>query len=136
MRSPAGRKKGNRDKASLDIFWLRDKSLEDSDNLPDPDVLAQEIVVHRLASLLGTTSKPPSRLVELRVADTGVGIPKDKLDLIFDKFYQVDSSETRLYGGVGLGLYIAKQFAEMLGGEISLESEVGKGTTFTVRLPA
>ena len=48
----------NRDKASLDIFWLRDESLEDSDNLPDPDVLAQEIVVPRLA--LRTISKPPS----------------------------------------------------------------------------
>ena len=74
-------------------------------------------------------------MVELKVADTGIGIPLDKLDLVFDKFHQVDSSETRLYGGVGLGLYIVKQFTELLGGEISLESEGGKGTTFTVTLP-
>ena len=67
--------------------------------------------------------------------DTGGGIPKDKLDLIFDKFYQVDSSETRLYGGVGLGLFIVNQFTELLGGKIEVESEVGKGTTFTVALP-
>ncbi len=81
---------------------------------------------------------PPAsgRWVELGVADTGVGIPKEKLGRIFDKFYQVDSSETRLYGGVGLGLYIVKKFTELLGGQIDVESEVGKGTTFTVTLPA
>ena len=78
---------------------------------------------------------PNSRFVELRVSDTGVGIPKDKLDRIFDKFYQVDSSETRLYGGVGLGLYIAKKFTELLGGTVQAESEPGKGSTFTVRMP-
>jgi signal transduction histidine kinase len=77
-----------------------------------------------------------SKQVEFRVVDTGVGIPKEKLATIFDKFRQVDSSETRLYGGVGLGLYIVKQFTDLLGGEISVESEVGKGTTFTVTLPA
>ena len=74
--------------------------------------------------------------VELKVADTGIGIPQDKLALIFDKFYQVDSSETRLYGGVGLGLYIVRQFTELLGGKVEVESEPKKGTTFTVRLPA
>ena len=78
---------------------------------------------------------PNSRFVELRVADTGVGIPNEQLQRIFDKFYQVDSSETRLYGGVGLGLYIVKKFTELLGGQIEVESEVEKGTTFTVTLP-
>lgn len=73
--------------------------------------------------------------VELKVADTGCGIPKEQFPRIFDKFYQVDSSETRLYGGVGLGLYIVKHFTGFLGGEVSVESEPGKGSTFTIKIP-
>jgi signal transduction histidine kinase len=81
------------------------------------------------------TEDQRKRWVELSVADTGVGIAKEHLSRIFDKFYQIDSSETRLYGGVGLGLYIVKHFAEFLGGKIAVASEVGKGTTFTVTVP-
>ncbi len=76
-----------------------------------------------------------TRYVELGVTDTGVGIPKEQIQSVFEKFYQVDSSESRLYEGVGLGLYIVKKFTELLGGQIEVESEVGKGTTFTVRIP-
>lgn len=76
-----------------------------------------------------------SKWVEFQVADTGIGISKEMQSVIFDKFKQVDSSETRLYGGVGLGLYIAKQFTEMLGGTVGVESEPGKGSTFKVRIP-
>jgi signal transduction histidine kinase len=73
--------------------------------------------------------------VELSVRDTGVGIPADKIDTIFGMFQQADNSTTRGYGGVGLGLYIVKSFTELLGGRVSVWSEIGKGTCFTVNLP-
>jgi signal transduction histidine kinase/HAMP domain-containing protein len=73
--------------------------------------------------------------VEFKVADTGAGIAKDKLPLIFHMFKQVDSSATRKHEGVGLGLYIVKKFVDLLGGQIWAHSELGKGSTFTVLLP-
>lgn len=73
--------------------------------------------------------------VFLQVSDTGIGIPKDKLESIFDRFFQVDGSSRRRYGGVGLGLALVKQVVETLGGDVSVESAVDKGSTFTVRLP-
>ncbi|MGH7768516.1 MAG: GAF domain-containing protein, partial [Candidatus Binatia bacterium] len=73
--------------------------------------------------------------LEVKVTDTGVGIAKDKLPIIFDKFRQGDSSETRRYGGIGLGLYIAKHFTELLGGHVEVETEEGKGSIFTFKVP-
>jgi len=78
---------------------------------------------------------PGSKKVMFQVADSGVGIPKDHLALIFERFHQVDSSNTRAFGGVGMGLYIVKKFTEILGGQVVVESEPGLGSTFTVTLP-
>lgn len=71
----------------------------------------------------------------LMVRDTGVGIAPDKLQAVFDKFVQADASTTRRYGGSGLGLTISKDLVSLMGGQISVDSTEGQGTTFTVRLP-
>jgi len=70
------------------------------------------------------------------VSDTGIGIGEDKIEHVFEEFAQADNSTTRDYGGTGLGLAISKRFCNLLGGDLKLHSELGKGSTFTVRIPA
>jgi signal transduction histidine kinase len=70
-----------------------------------------------------------------RVQDSGCGIPPDRLDNVFEPFVQVDSSRTRPQGGTGLGLSISRDFALGMGGQLLVESELGKGSTFTLVLP-
>jgi len=80
--------------------------------------------------------KPHEVLLRFAVRDTGIGIPPDKIGLVFDKFRQVDATINRRYGGTGLGLAISKQLAELMGGQVGVRSEEGKGSEFwfTVRL--
>lgn len=87
------------------------------------------ISVQRLAA-------PQGDQVVFEITDTGIGIPSDQLETIFEPFMQVDSSTTRKYSGSGLGLPISNRLCEMMGGKISVQSELDKGSTFTVRLPA
>lgn len=74
-------------------------------------------------------------MVGISINDTGIGIPKDKLDKIFKRFYQLDSSATRHYGGVGMGLAIVKEKVEAYSGVITVESGLGAGSRFCLMLP-
>jgi signal transduction histidine kinase len=73
--------------------------------------------------------------IRFRVSDHGPGIPSDMQSSIFDKFRQVDASHTRSHGGTGLGLAICRELAELIGASVSLVSEPGSGSTFSVEVP-
>jgi GAF domain-containing protein len=73
--------------------------------------------------------------ITIAVADSGIGMTPEQMGKLFQEFSQADASTTRKYGGTGLGLAISKRFCEMMGGDITVASEVGRGSTFTIRLP-
>jgi PAS domain S-box-containing protein len=108
----------------------------------------RQILVNLLANAVRFTAKGDVSITVTRaenddaqpfvlfsVRDTGIGIPADKIDRLFQSFSQVDASTTRKYGGTGLGLAISRKLAEIMGGSIWVESEEGKGSTFQVALP-
>ncbi|HEY6003442.1 MAG TPA: ATP-binding protein [Anaeromyxobacter sp.] len=86
-------------------------------------------------SITVTAEKLPDERVAMRVTDTGIGITDEHVNRVFEVFYQVDGSSTREYGGAGLGLAIVKSFVEAHGGEVSVTSTPGSGSTFSVVLP-
>ncbi|MBK8022113.1 MAG: hypothetical protein IPK19_11970 [Chloroflexi bacterium] len=117
-------------------------------NLPDRIVGDEEAVSKMAINLLGNAIKFTEtgkvsldvRTAEggqwqIRVQDTGIGIPPHAREYIFDEFRQVDQTSSRKYGGTGLGLTIVQKLARAMGGSVSLESEVGQGSTFTLTLP-
>ncbi len=103
----------------------------------------RQVVVNLVANALKftevgsvtVTTRKRARHLEIRVVDTGIGIPPDHMDRVFDEFTQVDSGSTRTYGGTGLGLPLTRRLVEMMGGTFTLDSMVGRGTTAVVVLP-
>jgi PAS domain S-box-containing protein len=92
--------------------------------------------VRRVAAGSGNGTPSAGEQIEFRVTDTGIGMQPEQLQLLFQPFVQLDQGRTRMYGGTGLGLALSQRFCRMMGGEITVRSCPGKGSTFTACLPA
>ena len=125
------------------IVFLFDTDVEEKLTACDPDKV-ERIMLNLLSNAIKFTKSGGNisvnvfereEAVEIVVSDTGIGIPKDKQELIFQRFQQVDTSLTKEQEGSGIGLSLVKSLVDMHGGAISVESEYGKGSKFIVRLP-
>jgi CheY-like chemotaxis protein len=136
------------DTAERGLIW----EMEVGDEVPDALVgdagCLRQVLFHLLSNAVKFTERGSVRLVisnedthdakarlRLTVHDSGVGIPEDRRSSIFEAFEQADGSNTRRHGGIGLGLTLASQLVARMGGTIEMQSEVGKGTTFSCHLP-
>lgn len=99
------------------------------------NLLANAVKFTEAGSVSLTISLPRPGRLALEIADTGVGIPADRLDHIFERFVQADASIARRFGGTGIGLAISKRLVEQMGGELSVASELGRGSVFRIELP-
>jgi signal transduction histidine kinase len=142
---------GKAKEKNLDLIFICDKNVPDN-LLGDPTRLTQ-IIINLAGNAIKFTQKGGINVfarvlkknescykdgfisVEFSVKDTGIGIPKDKLEHIFERFRQAESHITRKYGGTGLGLSIAKQLVELQNGSLSLKSEFGVGSEFSFCIP-
>ncbi len=135
---------------SASVALVKDKPVELLQDVPEdlPTIIAdaqriRQVLLNLMSNAAKFTDHGYIRLrvrhdeerVIISVEDTGIGIPRESWDKVFEKFTQVDSSSTRRYGGTGLGLPISREFVRMHGGDIWLESVVGQGSTFYVSLP-
>jgi len=132
---------------SLDLAYMIDPGvpatiLADATRLRQVlvNLLSNAIKFTHHGEVVVTVSATPQEgggyLLAFAVRDTGIGIPPHRLDDVFSSFTQVDASTTRKYGGTGLGLTISRRLAEMMGGSLTVESEVGRGSTFTLTVQA
>ena len=128
-----GRRPPTTDESAQD----RGSRIEDSDSSA-PALLSS--ILNPLSSVVGRQSPAligsEGSVVEFRVSDTGIGMTDEQMAGLFTEFMQADASTTRKYGGTGLGLALSARFCRMMGGELAVESQIGKGSVFTVRLPA
>jgi signal transduction histidine kinase len=136
---------------SLYISSAQNKGLrlthENTDNLPDELFIDElhlgQIVTNLISNAIKFTEEGgvtlscsiDNKKLQIQVSDTGIGIPKDSMNLLFETFSQVDDSSTRKFGGTGLGLKICKDLVDLMDGSISVSSDEGVGSTFIVEIP-
>ena len=130
------------DKQNIEI--IRNYEFLDEESVIEADAGKLQVVLNNLMrnaykfttkGNITISYKALKSVLEFSISDTGIGIPKEKQNLIFDRFRQADESHTRRFGGTGLGLAISKGFVEKTGGKIWLESEENRGTTFYFTIP-